>query len=296
MLLLLLLLLGLGMSMANVDVAPSDVGVPDSWIVVFKDNSYVRLTGVDVSYMETLDNNDPDIAWIEQEMIFEPYIFQCNVTSWGLDRITLPNDRNYTYIRDGTGVNIYIVDTGIRTSHQEFDEGRATFGYDAFNDDMGDPHGHGTHVAGIAAGKIHGAAKKANLISVRVLDETGSGTTGTVADGLDWILNNKNHPCIVSMSIGSGKSTLVNSRVDLLKAANCTVIVAAGNANNDACNYSPGSATGSFGVGATDIANTRAWFSNYGTCVDIFAPGVNIISAGIADDDDTDIFSTFLIT
>ena len=248
-----------------------------SWIVVRNDYSYYRVTGKQLGNNDTITSSD--VAWIEPEHVYRVSAIQCGTVSWGLDRIAPPaNDGNYSYTEDGAGVNVYVVDTGIRLTHLEF-EGRAFFGYDALGEnEMGDPHGHGTHVAGLAASHSYGTAKKAHLVSVRVMNEYGLGTTSTLVDGLKWILNNGQLPAVVSISIIGSKSTLINAYIDLLTADNFTVVTAAGNDNTDACNYSPVSAAGAFGVGATDFTDTRAVFSNYGSCVDMFAPGTSIIS------------------
>lgn len=290
---IILVLFCIGSNYGNVVVAPQDSGIADSWIVVLKDHSYFRVLGASQVAMEHLDASDSDVAWIEQEVRFKPTNVQCTGASlWGLDRIDMADDGNddgnYTYTQDGSGVTIYILDSGIRLSHQDF-EGRASFGFDAFSEGPGDPFGHGTHVAGSAAGRTYGTAKKANLISVRVIDEYGSGTTNTVLDGLVWVRDNAVQPAVVSMSIISSATAIVNDYINILSSMNITVVAAAGNTNQDACAFSPVSAATAIGVGATDFFNQRAMFpngggSNYGSCVDMFAPGTGILSAGHQSD------------
>jgi cerevisin len=191
-------------------------------------------------------------------------------------------DYTYTYSQpSGDGVDIYIIDTGIYTAHQEF-EGRATFGYAAGAMQMMDGHGHGTHCAGTAAGKTYGVAKNANLIAVKVLSDNGSGLTSDIIDGLNWVIGNVNstgNPSIASMSLGGSVSDALDSLVEQTVAAGITVVVAAGNSNTDASTQSPARVAAAITVAAANITNTKAYFSNYGAAVDIWAPGVDIISA-----------------
>lgn len=204
---------------------------------------------------------------------------------WGLDRIDGTSDGAYTYISSGSGIRIYIVDTGVSATHREFGS-RVIDGYDAFNEnlDQVDCHGHGTHVAGLAAGSYYGAAKSATIVPVRVLDCDGRGNTTTLLNGINWIL--AAHPGgagIVNMSLGGERDEEVNAATARLIASGLTVVAAAGNSGSDACNYSPASAFGVVSVGATDRYDVRASFSNWGSCVDIFAPGVQINSANALD-------------
>lgn len=204
---------------------------------------------------------------------------------WGLDRIDGTSDGAYTYISNGSGVRIYIVDTGVDATHREFGS-RVVDGYDAFNQnlDQVDCHGHGTHVAGIAAGSYYGAAKGATIVPVRVLDCDGRGNTTTLLNGINWILANHSGGLgIVNMSLGGERDEEVNSATMRLIASGMTVIAAAGNSSADACTFSPASAFGVIAVGAIDRDDARASFSNWGSCVDIFAPGVYINSANSLD-------------
>ena len=183
---------------------------------------------------------------------------------------------------DGTGVHAYIIDTGIRTSHSDFGGvgGRASVGVDEIGDGQNgqDCAGHGTHVAGTVGGTIYGVAKNVQLVAVRVLDCSGSGTYSQVIAGVDWVTANAIKPAVANMSLGGSKSTALNNAVTNSVNSGVTYSVAAGNNNANACNYSPSSTTTAITVGATTISDARASFSNYGSCVDIFAPGDTIVS------------------
>jgi subtilisin family serine protease len=205
---------------------------------------------------------------------------------WGLDRLdqtALPLNASYAYATDGSGVTVYIVDTGINYGHTDFG-GRATAGYDAITSGgtAADCNGHGTHVAGTVGGAKYGVAKAARLVGVRVLDCAGSGSSSGVIAGLDWVLQQKQgnptRPMVVNMSLGGGVSTALDNAVTSLVNAGVTVVVAAGNSTADACTQSPARVPAAITVGATDQTDTFASFSNYGTCVDLDAPGVSITS------------------
>lgn len=219
---------------------------------------------------------------------------QSNPPSWGLDRIDqpdLPLDNSYTYPDSaGEGVTAYIIDTGIRHSHEDF-EGRASFGFDAFDGDGNDGNGHGTHVAGTVAGAAHGVAKKADLVSVKVLSDSGSGSIAGVVAGVDWVTDNAQQPAVANMSLGGGVNDALDDAVRNSIASGVTYAVAAGNENQDAANASPARVEEALTVGSTTDTDARSSFSNYGPIVDIFAPGSDITSAWHTGDSATNTIS-----
>lgn len=238
---------------------------------------------------------DPDIAYIEQDQTVHTTDVETQAT-WGLDRIDQadqPLDTQYHYDATGAGVYAFIIDTGIRATHQEF-TGRLATGFSNINDGRGtgDCDGHGTHVSGTVGGTIFGVAKLVTLVPVRVLDCNGSGTWSGVIAGLDWVAQQTTlRPAVANMSLGGAKSTAVNSAVARAVAAGVTVVVAAGNENTNACNKSPASEPTAITVGATTLTDARASFSNYGTCVDLFAPGASIKSSWNTSDSATSTLS-----
>lgn len=203
--------------------------------------------------------------------------------SWGLDRIdqrALPLDHRFVSSDDGRGATAYIMDTGIDYGHSEFG-GRAVPGFDAVGDgrDGADCNGHGTHVAGTVAGRDYGVAPAARMVSVRVLNCTGNGTWAQVLAGMDWVAANAVQPAVLNASLGGPYSQAVNEATDALARTGVLPVVAAGNATQDACGVSPASASDALTVGATDRDDRQTAFSNYGSCVSLFAPGKDIVSA-----------------
>ncbi|MFD9372105.1 S8 family serine peptidase [Streptomyces sp. NPDC060020] len=207
--------------------------------------------------------------------------------SWGQDRIDqkeLPLDNNFTVEGNGAGVTAYILDTGIDYNHTEFggpDAPRATFGFDAIGDGRNgqDCQGHGTHVAGTVAGKTYGVARKASLVSVRVLGCDGKGTWSGIIAGMDWVAKNAKQPAVLNASLGGELSDTVNDAATAVSDAGVLPVVAAGNSSVEACNISPASAARVVSVAASNQYDEESDFSNFGRCVSLYAPGVAIVSA-----------------
>jgi subtilisin family serine protease len=214
--------------------------------------------------------------------------------TWGIDRVDQRTGLNgtYNYTATGAGVRAYVIDTGIYTAHTQFG-GRASVGFDSVGDGQNgqDCNGHGTHVAGTIGGATYGLAKAVGLTAVRVLNCSGSGSFSGVIAGIDWVTYNHNGPSVANMSLGGGFSQPVNDAVTKSIASGVTYAVAAGNEAQNACNVSPASTPGALTVGATDSADVRASFSNYGACVDVFDPGVSITSAWIGSTTATNTIS-----
>ncbi len=222
----------------------------------------------------------PDVAYVEQNQEVSLLATQNNAT-WGLDRIdqrNRPLSTTYTYPTTASNVTAYIIDTGIKYTHNDFG-GRARFGYDAVGSGGVDCTGPGTHVAGTVGGNTYGVAKAVRLVGVRVLSCTGSGTTAGVIAGVNWVTNNAVKPAVANMSLGGGVSTTLDNAVANSINSGVTYALAAGNSNANACNSSPSRVGAAITVGSTTSTDARSSFSNYGTCVDIFAPGSSITSA-----------------
>jgi subtilisin family serine protease len=204
---------------------------------------------------------------------------------WGLDRMdqaSLPLDGAYVYPATGSGVQVHVLDTGVR-AHDDLGT-RVAAGWSAVSDGNGtdDCHGHGTHVAGTVAGSRYGVAKTATVVPVRVLDCAGSGTSSGVIAGLDWVAKNRSGAAVVNMSLGGTASSSLDDAVRRVVASGVQVVVAAGNETVDACTSSPARVAEALTVGATANSDARASFSNYGSCLDLFAPGASITSLGIS--------------
>jgi subtilisin family serine protease len=230
---------------------------------------------------------NPNVAYVEQDQLAHIISTETNAT-WGLDRVdqrSLPLSTTYNYNADGSGVNVYILDTGIRFDHADFG-GRAHTGIDEVTSGgtAADCHGHGTHVAGTVGGTTYGIAKNVSLYAVRVLDCGGSGSWSQIIAGIDWVTANHGPAtAVANMSIGGGFSQAVNDAVENSVASGVVYAIAAGNGDflgrpQNACNFSPASAPSALTTGATTKTDAVASFSNYGTCVDILAPGVSVTS------------------
>ncbi|MFJ4842045.1 S8 family peptidase [Streptomyces sp. NPDC088746] len=223
---------------------------------------------------------DPAVASVEQDQKVHSTATQSNAP-WGLDRIdqaTLPLSGTYTYPdTGGSGATVYVLDTGVRITHQEI-SGRASYGYDFVDNDSTaqDGAGHGTHVATTVAGTTYGVAKKAKIVAVRVLGNDGSGTTAGVIAGVDWITANHVADSVANVSLGGGASTTLDNAVSRSIASGVTYSIAAGNSGALASGYSPARVATAITVGATTRTDARASYSNYGPVVDIFAPGSDI--------------------
>jgi serine protease len=226
---------------------------------------------------------DPRVAYVEEDGIMSIAASQTNAT-WGIDRVdqrNLPLNQTYTYDTTASSVHAYILDTGVLLNHSQF-SGRMSTGYDAVTNggNANDCHGHGTHVAGTVGGSIHGIAKEVKIHPVRVLGCNGSGANSGVIAGMDWVANNHVKPAVANMSLGDNATQSIDDAVQRMHNAGVTVVVAAGNQSGNACNYSPARAPAAITVGSTANNDSRSSFSNYGTCLDIYAPGSNIVSAG----------------
>ncbi|MGD9563770.1 MAG: S8 family serine peptidase [Pyrinomonadaceae bacterium] len=228
-------------------------------------------------------SNDPSVLFIEEDSYISVNTTTQPDAPWGLDRVdqrNIPLNTSYNYDKTGNGVNVYVIDTGVRVSHSEF-AGRATADYDSMYDGQNgnDCHGHGTHVAATIGGINYGIAKNVSIHGVRVLGCNGIGTVSTAVEGIDWVTANHVSPAVANMSMGSNASPLLDFAVQGSIDSGVTYVAAAGNSSADACNTSPARLPAAITVGASDQTDQRASFSNYGSCVDLFAPGVSILSA-----------------
>ena len=292
--------------------------VPGQYIVVLKAsapatqimNALVPMPGVELRHVYAAALNgfaarlspaalaelraNPNVAYIEQDQFIRVDATETGAT-WGIDRIdqrALPLSTTYSWASTGAGVTAYIIDTGINATHNEFG-GRASVAFDAVNDGRNgvDCNGHGTHVSGTVGGATYGVAKGVQLRAVRVLDCAGSGTTSGVIAGIDWVTAHHASPSVANMSLGGGASTALDNAVTASISSGVTYAIAAGNSNRNACNYSPARAATAITVGATTTTDGRASYSNYGSCLDIFAPGSGITSSWIGSNTATNTIS-----
>ncbi|MFI6782387.1 S8 family peptidase [Micromonospora sp. NPDC050276] len=298
-----------------VRAAGGATAVPDSYIVVLKDSAVARdrvgdtakrlsgrhggtvartygaaLRGFEVKVNASAAARiaaDPAVAYVEQNHTVSIAGTQTNPPSWGLDRIdqrNLPLNSSYTYPNTASNIRAYVIDTGVLYGHNDFG-GRAVSGFDAVDGGSADDcNGHGTHVAGTVGGSAYGVAKGVQIVGVRVLNCQGSGTNAQVVAGIDWVTANAVRPAVANMSLGGGANSSIDTAVTNSINSGITYAVAAGNGNalgvrQNACNYSPARVASAITVGATQNNDAAASFSNFGTCVDILAPGVNITSA-----------------
>jgi subtilisin family serine protease len=250
--------------------------------------------------------DSPLVEYVEQDQVYKATqsCSQQTGATWGIDRVaekTILLDGNYRYSSTaGSGVDAYIIDTGININHNDFG-GRAIWGANFVDSNNQDCNGHGTHVAGTVGGTKYGVAKKSTLIAVKVLNCAGSGSTTGIINAVNWVVSSKNsrkRPSVANMSLGGGFSSSLNSAVNSAVSAGITFAVASGNDNQNSCNYSPASATSSISVGATGVdeqgssqVDERASFSNYGSCTHIFAPGYLITSDWIGSNSATNTIS-----
>ncbi len=241
--------------------------------------------------------NNPDVAFVETNRTVTAFGEDQYDPPWGLDRIDQRGrnlNRTYHYDQTGAGVKAYVIDTGIRITHAQFGN-RASHGFTSIFDGNGadDCNGHGTHVAGTIGGKKHGVAKSVKLVAVRVLDCDGNGTFAGVIEGIDFVTgaHQTGEPAVANMSLGGGFTSSVNLAVSNSIADGITYVLAAGNDNANACNVSPASTPEALTVGATTYEDRRASYSNWGTCLDLFAPGSQVLSAYRSSDTSSHIFN-----
>jgi subtilisin family serine protease len=291
-----------GQTLAPLHQAAPGQRIDGDYIVKVKDGANARavaaVAGVSPRYEYTIINGFAatltqgqlnalrqlaEVEYVEEDGVVQADATQSPAT-WGIDRIdqrALPLSGSYTYTTTASNVTAYIIDTGLQTNHAEFSVGRAANVYDAFGGTGADCHGHGTHVGGTVGGNTYGVAKGVKLRGVRVLDCNGSGSFSGVIAGMDYVRLNAVKPAVANMSLGGGFNSSVNTAANNLANSGVFLAVAAGNNSADACNYSPASAASATTVGSTTSTDARSSFSNFGTCVDIYAPGSSITSAGL---------------
>jgi subtilisin family serine protease len=288
--------------------AASGQGVAGSYVVVLKEGadprSVAAVAGASPRHVYTAVLNgfaaalnagqltallhNPAVDYVEQAQVGGIAVTQTNAT-WGIDRIdqvNLPLSTTYTYNATGTGVRVYVIDSGLQANHPQFGA-RASNVWDYAGGSGADCHGHGTHVGGTIGGTTYGVAKNVYLRGVRVVDCAGNGSTADVIAAMDWVRLNHIKPAVANMSLGYPYSAAVNTAATNMINAGIFTAVASGNENQNACNVSPASASGTLTVNAVDRYNARAGFSNYGGCTDVYAPGVSVTSAWIGSGTNT---------
>ncbi len=282
---------GIASSVASVSTVASDMATKHRAKVVRSYRSALRgfVANADDKALAKL-LADPRVAYVQEDGIVSIAATQTNAT-WGLDRVDqrdLPLNQTYNYDTTASGVHAYVIDTGLLSTHSQFSN-RVGNGWSAISDGRGtgDCNGHGTHVAGTVGGSTYGVAKGVTIHPVRVLGCDGTGSFSGIVDGIDWVASNHTKPAVANMSLGGDANQATDDAVARLVNAGVTVVVAAGNAGQNACNYSPARASVAITVGASDSQDRRSLYtspqaSNYGSCVDLFAPGSNIVSAGIS--------------
>jgi subtilisin family serine protease len=236
--------------------------------------------------------HNPNVDYIEPDQEFTAST-TVTAASWGLDRVdqrNLPLSGTYTYTATASAVRAYVIDTGIYTSHSQFG-GRASNVYDALGGNGQDCNGHGTHVAGTIGGSSYGIARAVLLRGVRVLNCSGSGSTSGIIAAVDWVRVNRINPAVANLSLGGGYSSSLNTAINNLANSGVFVAVAAGNENQNACNVSPASAASAYTTAASTSTDAKASYSNYGSCVDGYAPGSSIRSAWIGSTTATNTIS-----
>ena len=276
--------------------------IDGSYVVVLKEGadptSVAAVAGVRPNYVYTAALNgfaaelnegqlnalqhNPNVDYIEPDQEFTAST-TVTASSWGLDRVdqrNLPLSGTYTYTATASAVRAYVIDTGIYTSHSQFG-GRASNVYDALGGNGQDCNGHGTHVAGTIGGSSYGIARAVLLRGVRVLNCSGSGSTSGIIAAVDWVRVNRINPAVANLSLGGGYSSSLNTAINNLANSGVFVAVAAGNENQNACNVSPASAGAAYTTAASTSTDAKASYSNYGSCVDGYAPGSSIRSAWI---------------
>ncbi|MBB5959826.1 subtilisin family serine protease [Saccharothrix tamanrassetensis] len=271
--------------------APDDLAARYSGTVVHEFSHVfqgfsVRMTARDARRLAA----DPAVSYVQQNQRVRVAGEQPDPPSWGLDRVDqrrLPLDDYYRYPNTASNVTVYVVDTGVRVSHRDFG-GRAVWGTNTVDDQNEDCHGHGTHVAGTVGGSTYGVAKGVRLVSAKVFDCYGNGSSEDVAEALDWVVaNHASGPAVANMSLGGdAPDRVIEDAVRRTIADGVVAVVAAGNESDDSCRHSPSRVREALTIASSDWTDRRSYFSNYGSCVDLFAPGESIASAYNGSDTD----------